>query len=282
MARTIWAELENYLTRITQQGKLVGYRAMAFGIIGFFVCLLIALLDLLLGMKFSAEILTGLSVAIAFILGLGLVGFGKYVTSAYVVVLNVFIVVLVFSEGLAGGSHLYFLSMMVAVSFLMGDPNESKNRAWGFFIVLICSFCVCVSLCDHTCAIQQISPGTYRVKYILNSIGSVFLIALFAYIGMYFERLAKEELINEKNKAVEHEKKISEQNKHLRDVAFTGAHIVRSPLSNIMSLVSLLSRQDLSEEKRAQVHSFLMDSSLELDGAIKKLVSRTNEIEDTN
>ena len=81
---------------------------------------------------------------------------------------------------------------------------------------------------------------------------------------------------------------IEKQNARLRDIAWIQSHVVRAPLSRIMGLVDLF--ESIREETRAvpaaeldldemaQILSYIMESAHELDGIIRDIMNKTNEI----
>jgi PAS domain S-box-containing protein len=74
--------------------------------------------------------------------------------------------------------------------------------------------------------------------------------------------------INDKKKK---DIKLQEQNTLLRDIVFSLSHDVRAPLANILGLVSLLDRSELSGENK-EVAEFLELATMKLDKIITKVV----------
>ena len=72
----------------------------------------------------------------------------------------------------------------------------------------------------------------------------------------------------------ESEKKLRNQNKELREIAFLQSHILRSPLSNIKHLISLVDKDSLSEENKMLVN-LLQVSAENLDDVVKQIVEKT-------
>lgn len=73
--------------------------------------------------------------------------------------------------------------------------------------------------------------------------------------------------------------KIKAQNEILRQVAWEQAHLVRSPLTRMQSLIPLLENQDYELWSREELFSLVTSSLEELDEVIKKLVEKTEKIE---
>ena len=67
---------------------------------------------------------------------------------------------------------------------------------------------------------------------------------------------------------------LAEQNKGLREIAFLQSHVLRSPLSNIKHLISLLDKKNLSEENKI-ILDLLQISADNLDDVVKQIVEKT-------
>ncbi|MFN3316944.1 MAG: histidine kinase dimerization/phospho-acceptor domain-containing protein, partial [Raineya sp.] len=70
------------------------------------------------------------------------------------------------------------------------------------------------------------------------------------------------------------EKVVENQNKVLEDIAFIQSHEVRRPVANILGLISLLDKNNLSEEQ-AQIIEYLEKSTQDLDEIIHKILHKT-------
>jgi signal transduction histidine kinase len=81
--------------------------------------------------------------------------------------------------------------------------------------------------------------------------------------------------INDKKKK---EIKIQEQNALLRDTAFTISHHVRAPVANILGLMSLMDKSDLSKKNR-EICEYLETATKNLDKIITKVVIDIDKIE---
>lgn len=81
--------------------------------------------------------------------------------------------------------------------------------------------------------------------------------------------------INDKKKK---EIKIREQNALLKDIAFTISHHVRAPVANILGLMSLMDKSDLSK-KNKEICEYLETATKNLDKIITKVVIDIDKIE---
>ncbi len=111
--------------------------------------------------------------------------------------------------------------------------------------------------------------------FVPNAIAVVVLCAVFAYIGIYFERKVYERLINERNKARHQEQIFREQNSYLRDIAFMGSHKVRAPLSDILGLAALMRDVPNDPDTFILVKEGIATAAQDLDKDIHHMVSKT-------
>lgn len=72
-------------------------------------------------------------------------------------------------------------------------------------------------------------------------------------------------------------KAIEEQNKKLREIAWTQSHIVRAPVARMIGLASLLDYENQIDEETNQLLKYILSSAHELDNVIKSIVISTHE-----
>ena len=69
---------------------------------------------------------------------------------------------------------------------------------------------------------------------------------------------------------------IQDQNKVLKDIAWTQSHVVRAPLARLLGLVTLLQLGEESEElNKETILQYITDSANELDSIIKDISQKT-------
>lgn len=73
--------------------------------------------------------------------------------------------------------------------------------------------------------------------------------------------------------------KIKKQNAVLKDIAWEQSHSVRAPLARIKGLLHLLENDDHEAMSREQVLYHIRESAEELDGIIRNIVGKTEEME---
>jgi hypothetical protein len=77
---------------------------------------------------------------------------------------------------------------------------------------------------------------------------------------------------------IKHTKKIEKQNTILKEITWIQSHVVRTPLSRLMAITSLLKDTDITEEERIFLLENIMTSSEELDNIIKEIVLKTESV----
>lgn len=68
---------------------------------------------------------------------------------------------------------------------------------------------------------------------------------------------------------------IQEQNKILREIAWTQSHVVRAPLARILGVVTLLKNEMMNSDEREEVLNIIADSANELDDIVKTITEKT-------
>jgi light-regulated signal transduction histidine kinase (bacteriophytochrome) len=72
---------------------------------------------------------------------------------------------------------------------------------------------------------------------------------------------------------------IQQQNKKLREIAWTQSHIVRAPVARIMGLIKFLTDESDISIQQKEVYDMILQSSNELDEIIKGIVYKTQKIQ---
>lgn len=143
-----------------------------------------------------------------------------------------------------------------------------------YFFLTVISFCICIIFGNAESTWQQINGQMAGEMFRYNCIIVACLCALFAYIGIYFEKRYRVQLLEAMNKAEIQEKKIKGQNKNLQDIAFMNAHILRSPLTNIIALTQLLNLEKIDDEYNKEMIEYLQTSARQMDAAIKEIIAK--------
>lgn len=72
---------------------------------------------------------------------------------------------------------------------------------------------------------------------------------------------------------------IQQQNKKLREIAWTQSHIVRAPLARIMGLIKFLTDESDISIHQKELYTMILESSNELDDIIRGIVYKTQKIQ---
>lgn len=253
-------------------------RILVFGIIALAMILGIGFVNHSRGLELSANFLYSFAFTIACILYFDYRGYKRYVNTAIVIAVNFFLVLISFAEGLDTGGYLFILPTIFALVFMMGNTREYKGEVLFNFILSIISFATCILFVPDRSSWQLISDDIFQKMFAMNTISVVMLCAIFAYIGIYYERRVIARLIDERNRAEWQEKKIREQNEKLRELAFMSSHTVRAPLSNILGLTAYIQEKGVDKESEQFALEGIRKSAMLLDGAIHSMVEKTGSL----
>ncbi|WP_158857012.1 response regulator [Lunatibacter salilacus] len=85
-------------------------------------------------------------------------------------------------------------------------------------------------------------------------------------------------LANDVTEKLRHTQIIEDQNKRLKEIAWTQSHIVRAPLSRMLGLIDLIKNNIIPSEEFDEFLGHLENSALEIDVIIRKIVRKTEEL----
>lgn len=262
-----------------EETKEKSKRIFRFGYTALFVMLMNATLDLIRDLPVSAILLFTMVILISVILLVIYLGNSKGAIASIVISVNIFLVLIAFAEGLNTGGYLFILSLLFALPFLMSSFKIAIIEIAAYFFITACSFCVCILFCSEKSKWQNISGEMYTQMFMFNSICVAFLCTIFAYMGIHFELKYQAALLDAKNKAEKHEQRIQKQNDHLQDIAFMNAHIVRSPLANILALTDLIDIDKIADKDNKEIITLLQTSAQLLDDNIREIVTKASDKE---
>lgn len=89
---------------------------------------------------------------------------------------------------------------------------------------------------------------------------------------------AKLVMANDITKQMQHINTIEDQNKSLKEIAWTHSHVVRAPLAKMMSIIDYMKESDGIPSEYENLLSHFFDSGTELDGIIRDIVKKTETI----
>jgi asparagine N-glycosylation enzyme membrane subunit Stt3 len=91
-------------------------------------------------------------------------------------------------EGLDAGGYLFIIPTIFALVFMLGNTREYKAEVIGYFVISVLSFSLSILFIPEKSSWQNITAEIYGKMFTTNAIAVVVLCAVFAYIGIYFER----------------------------------------------------------------------------------------------
>jgi len=94
----------------------------------------------------------------------------------------------------------------------------------------------------------------------------------------YNKREAELTLSNDVTDRVHYVDAIEKQNEKLKEIAWLQSHIVRAPLARLMGLVDMMNDEHLSEVEKEQFFAHITNSANELDGIIKSIIEKSQQI----
>ncbi len=250
-------------------------RIVVFGILVILTILMLGIIDQIRGLKLSANILYFFAGSIGLIVLYSRLGFQRFLNTAVVLVINFFVTLVAMAEGLKTGGYLFIIPAIFGLVFMLGNTREYKLETITYFAISILAFAFAILFIPEKSNWQFISNEIYDKMFVTNSITVVILCALFAYFGIYFEQEIYAKLVDEKNRAEQHEKLILEQNKQLKELAFMTSHTLRAPLTNILALSTLINNAN-DEETNSLVLAGIITSAKELDQTLHNMVSKTS------
>ncbi|MGN6211631.1 hypothetical protein [Parafilimonas sp.] len=268
------------MTSISQPESILKQKTKMFRFAAFalFVILMNAVINFFRGHLISS--LLGLLFALTLCIVLYFIRQGKtkHIISILIISSDIFMGLLVFAEGLDMGGFLYYFALLFAIPFLLSNSKSMQTDTIIYLSFTVLAFCICILFCKRTSTWQHISLKTFPSRFTFNSITAAILCSVFAYIGIYFERKTKEELVEAKSRAEKQEQRVSEQNARLKDIAYLNAHIVRAPLANILALTSLIDETKIPDEETKELLHYLQESAEILDNNIKEIISKATYI----
>jgi PAS domain S-box-containing protein len=89
---------------------------------------------------------------------------------------------------------------------------------------------------------------------------------------------AKLVMTNDITKQMQHINTIEDQNKSLKDIAWTHSHVVRAPLAKMMSIIDFMKESDRMPAEYEDLLNHFFASGTELDTIIRDIVKKTETI----
>ena len=236
--------MNHYETKVHDL-KEISKRSLQLITAALFIGLINAILTYIQGYFLSATTTLGFCVYLFFILFLHKRGYTEYTKLLSLLGFNLFILALVVLEGLKSGSYLYFIALIFAVPYLI-DNNRRYNRDVVFHCALTTLlFSLCIFFGAQESGLQFISGADFDMMFKTNSLSTVVLCAVFAYLSIHFERRYATALMEEKAKAENAMKARSQFLSHM-------GHELRTPLNGIIGATNLLNKKTILQEQQEE------------------------------
>ncbi|MCW3106538.1 MAG: response regulator [Segetibacter sp.] len=218
-------------------------RVTQFCCVGMAVASITVVTNFIYGNTLSALLVTGLIAALAIMVWINIKGNPRIVKFGVVILLNAFLVIIAFAEGLNTASTLYFLPLLYAIPFFIDNNKAYKRQVSILFSITLICFASCIIFCGKTSSWQPISDDVFHKMFIVNSFCSFLLCAIFSYLSIFLEKKYGNALLKQMNKT---EEAMDARTKFLSSMG----HELRTPLNGIIGATNLLrSAEALPEQK---------------------------------
>jgi len=169
-------------------------------------------------------------------------GITKYTTPTTIIGINVFLCLFNFIEGIKMGDYLFFFPLLFALPFLVRNKKRYTKEVFSYFILTAICFIISITFSPSVSPWQTITEEQYISIFYINSICAVFLSAVFAYLGIYFERKYAAVLLDQKNRT---EEAMKARSQFLSQMG----HELRTPLNGIIGASNLLAKHTTLPEQ---------------------------------
>ena len=169
-------------------------------------------------------------------------GLTRYTTVISILGINIFLTIFNFTEGIKMGDYLFFFPMLFALPFLVRNKKKYTKEVFLYFIFTAVCFCVSVSFSPEVSPWQKITDEQYESIFYINAICAVLMSAVFAYLGIYFERKYAAVLLDQKNRT---EEAMKARSQFLSQMG----HELRTPLNGIIGASNLLTKNNTLPEQ---------------------------------
>lgn len=169
-------------------------------------------------------------------------GLTKYTTVTSIIGINIFLTIFNFIEGIRMGDYLFFFPMLFALPFLVRNKKKYTREVFLYFVFTSVCFCLSVSISPQVSPWQTITDEQYENIFYINAICAVLMSAVFAYLGIYFERKYAAVLLDQKNRT---EEAMKARSQFLSQMG----HELRTPLNGIIGASNLLTKNNTLPEQ---------------------------------
>jgi signal transduction histidine kinase len=232
-------------TRQVHNIKEVSHRAVQLIKSALVIALIGFTMSLIQGYIYSTAINAVFCIFFGVILFLHKKGFHRFIKFFTIVGINFFLFLTVLVEGVKSGSCLYFFPLIFSIPFMI-DNNRKYNREVIFYFFLSSLlFAVCIFFIPMTSNWQAITDHDYNIMLKQNSLCTILLCAIFAYLSIHFERKYAIALMEEKLKTEHAMQAKSQFLSHM-------GHELRTPLNGIIGATNLLDKKTILSEQQEE------------------------------
>ncbi|MGO4819980.1 MULTISPECIES: response regulator [unclassified Flavobacterium] len=112
--------------------------------------------------------------------------------------------------------------------------------------------------------------------------GAIVDVEIQSNIIYYNSQKAKLVMANDITKQMQHIKTIEDQNKSLKEIAWTHSHVVRAPLAKMMSIIDFMKESNKIPTEYEELLDHFFKSGTELDTIIRDIVKKTETMNKIN
>ena len=121
----------------------------------------------------------------------------------------------------------------------------------------------------------QFFQGLFQHK---NKSGEIINVDIRSNTILFNGKKSKVVLANDVTEKLKHTQIIENQNLRLKEIAWTQSHVVRAPLSRMLGLIDLIKSNIIQPEELDEFLGHLERSALEIDGIIREIVRKTEQL----
>jgi signal transduction histidine kinase len=232
-------------TRQVHDIKEVSRRSVQLVSFALVIAAITLIMCLIQGYIYSTVITIAFCIFFGIILFLHKKGFHRYTKFFTIVGINFFLFLFALVEGLDSGSFLYFFALIFAIPFLINNNKKYNREVVFYFFLSSLLFAICIFFIPGKSNWQAISDEDYKAMYKINSLCTIALCAIFAYLSIHFERKYAIALIEEKLKTEHAMQAKSQFLSHM-------GHELRTPLNGIIGATNLLDKKTILQEQQEE------------------------------
>lgn len=108
--------------------------------------------------------------------------------------------------------------------------------------------------------------------------GSIIMVEINSNLINYYDKKAELVLASDITEKLTHIESIKEQNTKLKEIAWMQSHVVRAPLSRLMSIIDVLKSEHLTIPEKEHMLDQILVASNEIDKVVKDIVEKAERV----